>query len=154
MTAEIDYKMEGLLGLQQALNAGMQGGQLNGNFLAFHDIIESKNRYWFAKVIEGEVLSLATFREEETIKGVSCYGINYNVAEKYRGRGLAAETVNKGIEELKINFQRSFYVDAIIDEKNIHSIRVAKKIFPDSGAKAKDYFSGTPSLYFRKLIAI
>lgn len=150
--AEIDEKMEGLLGLQQALNTGAQGGQLSENYVAFHDVIENENRYWFAKVVEGEVLSLATFRENEPVKGVSSYSINYNVAEKHRRRGLAVEVVNKGIDELKINFRRPFYIDAIIDEKNINSIKVAQKIFPGPGIKTKDHFTGAPSVLFHKLV--
>lgn len=150
----MDNPMDGLLGFQQALNEGMPVNKLDANYVIFHDKTESGNRYSFAKVIDGEAQSLATFGQEEPIKGLDCYSINYSVNEKYRGRGLAVETVNKGIEELKKKFSRSFFVDAIIDETNIHSINVAKKIFSNSGINTNDHLSGAPSLLFHKLIRL
>lgn len=149
---ENDDKLEGVAGLQQGLNAGMQGGQLTDSYQSFHDLIENKNRYWFAKVINGEALSLATFREEEPVKGITSYSLNYSVAENHRGKGLAVQAANKGIEELKKHLQRPFYVDAIIDETNVHSINVAKQIFLNPGQKTKDHFTGVPSILFVKLI--
>ena len=154
MTASIEENMEGLLGIQQALNDGMSVPHLNENYLIFNDIIENENRYWFAKIVEREILSLATFRENPPVKGLSSYSINYSVAKKHRGQGLAVQAVNKGIEELKKLFQRPFYVDAIIDENNLHSIKIAKQIFPGDGFKKLDDISGVPSILFVKLIRV
>jgi hypothetical protein len=150
--------MDAFLEFQQALNAGIPVNYLDGGYFELQDEFVSGRRFCYAKVIDSELQVLVTFGSEETINGVDCYSVNYSVGEKYRGRGLAVEAVNIGIEELKNHLSRSnikkFYVDAIVDETNIHSIEVAKKLFPGPGIAKPDYYSGTPSLYFNRLIVI
>ena len=147
--------MDALHDFQRALNAGMSVNHLDAGYIERLDDIASGRRFCYAKVVAGEVHVLVTFGSEDQIKGVDCYSVNYAVGEKHRGRGLAVEAVNKGIEEIKKHYRRAkinkFYVDAIADVRNVHSIEVAKKIFPKPGIAARDLFSGTPSRYFLQL---
>lgn len=150
--------MDGLLSFQYALSDGMPFKKLDAGYLAIIDEVEGRRRFCYAKVTDGEVQALATFRQEDPIRGVDCFSVNYSVSEKHRGFGFAAEAVNKGIEELKKEFSlskmRSFIVDAFIDVNNIYSIKVAEKLFVGPGKEMMDSFSGTPSLYFRRMIAV
>ena len=150
--------IDGLHDFQQALNIGMPVSKLDAGYIERYDEIDGRKRYSYAKVVDGEVQALATFGEEELIKGVNCYSVNYSVGEKYRKRGLAVEAVNKGIEELKKKFIRlknkSFYVDAIIDVTNIQSLGVAKKLFSGPGLPMPDSYSGAPALYFNRRIEL
>ncbi|MBK9293427.1 MAG: hypothetical protein IPM57_03135 [Oligoflexia bacterium] len=156
--SKIPDPMEGLRSFQQMLDTGIHLKNLGTDYLGGYDEAPGRKRYSFAKVVDGEVQSLATFGQEDPINGVENYSINYSVSEKYRGRGLAVEVANKGIEELAKIYRetntKSFRVDAIIDLMNTHSIKVAKKLFPGPGIKTKDHFTGIPSLYFVKLIVI
>lgn len=117
---------------------------------------DGMKRFSYMKIVGRELQAIAIFLREKPINGVDCYNVNYAVSEKHRGNNLAVEAVNKGIEDLKKRFaqtaMKSFYVDAIVNEKNIPSIKVAEKIFPDPAKPHVDYYSKTPSLYFRKLI--
>lgn len=150
--------MDGLLSFQQALNDGMPVNKLDADYIERYDENSDGKRYSYAKVVTGKVLALATFGQEQPINHVDCYSVNYSVNEKYRGRGLAVEVVNRGIKELKKHFSqsktRSFYVDAIIDETNVYSINIAKKLFPGSGQKMLDFNSGVSSLYFQRLVIL
>lgn len=154
----MDNPMNALLAFQQELNAGMPVNNLDASYVFRNDEYNGGKRYSYAIVIDGEVQALATFGQEEPINGVDCYSVNYYVNEKHRGRGLAVEVVNKGIKELRNDLAlisvRKFIVDAIIDVTNVHSIRVAEKLFPGPGKTMKDYYTGVPSLYFRKLIDV
>jgi RimJ/RimL family protein N-acetyltransferase len=150
--------MEALLSFQQVFNNGMTVIKLDADYVERYDEINGAKRYCYAKIVEGEVQALATFGQEDPIEGLDCYSVNYSVSEKHRRRGLAVEVVNKGLKELKMRFgqteMQSFYIDAIIDVTNNLSIKVAKKIFSSPGQKAKDRYSGTPSVYFQRLIVI
>lgn len=98
------------------------------------------------------------FGLEDPINGVVCYNVGYAVNEGHRGRGLAVEAVNIGIANLKNELSRTglkiFYLEAVIDLMNIHSVRVAEKLFASSGVAMNERDTGTPALYFKKLIAI
>ncbi len=153
--------MDALLSYQHALNAGtIYTHEMDGCYLKRYGEVKSGKRYDYVKIVYGEVQALAIFGEEEPpFNGVNRYSVGYAVSETRRGRGLAVEAVNKGIEELKKEFGRvgmkSFYLEAVVGETNSHSIKVAKELFPGSAGKATtDSESGTPSLLFYKLIGI
>lgn len=150
--------IDGLLSFQYALNTGMAVRKLDADYVERFDEIVGGVRFCYAKVIAGQVQSLATFGSEEAIHGVDCFSVNYSVDEKFRGRGLAIEIVGRGIEEIKRHLRQSnkssFYVDAIIETTNSHSIKVAGKLFSKPGVAMTDHISGVPSLYFRRLIRI
>lgn len=154
----LPHPIDGLLSFQQALNTGMTVIKLDANYVERHDQIDGGIRYSYAKVVDGEVQALATFRQEEPFKSVDRYSLNYSVGEKHRGRGLAVEAVNKGIDELKKEFSqfkiKRFYIETIIEVTNIHSIQVAKKLFPDHGIANPDSETGMSSLSFFMLIEI
>lgn len=84
--------------------------------------------------------------------------VGYAVNESYRRRGLAIAAINKGIEDLKKIFSatkiKNFYVDAVIDQTNLSSIKVAEKIFSGSGEVIIETYSKRPLLHFKKLITI
>lgn len=151
--------MEALLKYQHAVNAGaVDPNQIEGGYLKLSGEVPSGKKYDFVKILAGEVQALAIFGEEESYKGVPRYSVGYAVSENHRGRGLAVEAVNKGIEEFKKEFSRlkikNFFVEAMIDKNNTPSIKVAKKLFPGDGVPKPDSETGTPALLFYKLITI
>ncbi len=147
--------------IQQALKNGIPFDHrelTDGYIMLDKDFPDSGKTYSYAKVIDGEVQALAIFAVEDPFKNVDRYSVGYAVKEIYRGRGLAVEAVSRGIEELKTRFRntktKSFYIEALIDVLNTHSIDVAKKIFPGPGFLSEDQYTGTPVLLFYKLIVI
>lgn len=152
--------MDALISLQQALNDGVPVDlrELDSGYHLIYDEPNGGRRFSYPKIIRGDVQALAIFGLVEPINGVTCFSVGYAVHEKYRGRNLAVEAVNRGIDELKRGFGRtrmqSFYVEAVIDETNAYSISVAKKLFSGSGKPMNDSYSGTPSLYFSRLVAV
>lgn len=152
--------MDALRMLQKLVDSGppIDSSSLDEGYLKMYDEPDGRKRFSYAKIIDGEIQVLVTFGQEEPYRGVPRYSVNYAVNESHRGRGLAVEAVNKGIEELKKEFSqikmKGFYIEAIIDVTNTHSIKVAKTLFPRPGVETEDSGSGTPSLLFFKLIVL
>lgn len=147
--------------LQQALNDGMPviPSELDAGYKMFYDEpFLGGRRFSFAKIVDGEAHTLSIFGLESPIDGVIYYNVGYAVKESLRGKGLAIEAVNTGIEKLKNELGREqvdkFYVEAVINITNHHSINVAKKLFLNDGIAMKEGTTETPALYFRKLITI
>jgi hypothetical protein len=149
-----------LLKFQDTINAGgpVDPEVLNEGYAILPDEINGGIRNSFAKIVDGEVQAMSIFGLVDPIDGLHCFNVGYAVKESCRGRGLAVEAVNKGIKELSKSFVnagvRRFYIDALIDAKNIHSLNVAKRLFSNLGVPAIDESTGTPSFYFKRLIVI
>lgn len=147
--------------IQQALNNNIPFAHRNlsdGYLTMSKEFPNGGKTYSYAKIIDLEIQVLAIFGLEDPIDGVDCYSVGYAVKENHRRRGLGVEAVNKGIEELKIEFSRtkmkSFYVEAVIDKMNTSSIKVAEKLFPGSGIAIIERYTNTPAFQFKRLIEI
>jgi RimJ/RimL family protein N-acetyltransferase len=129
---------------------------LDSNFKTRYDQYPIGHRYIFAKIVDGEAQAIAIFGLDEPIDGVDCYSLGYAVSEKHRRRGLAAEVINKGIEEMKKTLTtaavKSFYVEAVIDVANTASVRFAEKFFSSSGLRVIERESGRTALQFKRLV--
>lgn len=149
-----------LQSLQQSLNDGMpiDPTDLDANsYLTFYDEQPSGSRFSYAKVVNRQAQALSIFGVEERLGKLDCFSVGYAVSEKHRGRGLSIEAVNKGLADLKRKFgykMESFYLEAMIDMTNAPSLKIAARIFAVPGIKTIDDESGTPALYFRKLIQV
>ncbi len=146
--------------LQQALDDGMPVDSTDldwKSYLTFYDEQPSGSRFSYAKVVDREAQALSIFGVEKPVDGLECFSVGYAVSEKCRGRGLSVEAVDRGLVDLKKKFgdkMSSFYLEAMIDVSNEPSLRIASKIFDVPGVKTTDDESGTPALYFRKLIQV
>lgn len=153
--------MEALSSYQQALNTGWKydhAHKLDEHYRMLSGKVKSGKKIDFIKIVKREVHALAIFGEEEPFEGINRYSIGYAVSEKNRGNGLAFEAVNKGIEELKNHYRllgfKSFYIEALIDEENTHSLKVAEKLFTTLATSVPDEETGTPALLFYKIITV
>ncbi len=150
-----------LLSFQQKLDSGasVDSSLIIEDYLTMYDEPgEGRRRYSYAKIIGKEIQTLAIFGLENSVDGIVCYNVGYAVKENHRGRGLAVEAINKGIEDLKKKFSlqgiKNFYLEAVVGVNNKHSIQVAEKIFLKPGVLILESESNTPSLLFRKLISV
>jgi RimJ/RimL family protein N-acetyltransferase len=153
--------MIALISLQQAVTTGdptVTPQSLGEDYVMFYDEPNGGKRFSYAKVVNREVQALSIFGLTDPIEGVPCFSVGYAVSERHRGQGLAVEAVRKGIKEMRMGFERTaidkFYVEAVIDELNVHSIKTAELLFSCPGVATKDHYTKTPALYFKKLITI
>ncbi len=156
---EIADPMNGLRNFQRELDNGtqMEFRELNKSYFArFDEFPEGGKRYSYLKIMNGEIQAISMFGLVEPIKGVDCYSIGYAVNENYRRRGLALESVNLGLADLAVILgqmkMKKFYLEAVVDVDNMPSLILAKKLFSSLGLPTKDYPTGKPALYFKKLI--
>ncbi len=148
--------MEALVSYQQALDSGMpiDPSEMEGDYLLKSGEVAGAKRFDYVKLVDRKVQALAMFVEDEPYKGVARFSLAYAVCENHRGRGLAVEAINRGVEDFKKKFSqaavRSFYVEALIDQNNTPSIKVAKQVLPGPGVEKPDEETGTPALLFYK----
>ena len=152
--------LDALKSLQQEVDGGMSVNlcELDEDYKMIYDEPGDKKRFSYAKIVDGKVQALSIFAIAEPIDGVPCFNIGYAVEQNNRGCGLGVEAVNKGIDELKNGFGRtkmeSFYLEAIVEETNKPSIKVAEKLFSCSGKAIIDQYTGKSALYFKRLVVI
>ena len=116
-------------------------------------------RYFLAQIIDNEVISIAIFGLERVINGIPYYSLGFAVKETYRGKGLAIKIMNIGLGVLKGEISKrfkvkGFYLEGLIDQGNINSLRVASKLTSKKGIPTQDYETGTPSYLFEQYIEI
>lgn len=146
--------------LQEALDQGMplDAGELEENYKFYYDEPGNGRRFSFVKIVNREAQSLVIFGLENPIDGLTCYNVGYAVKESCRGRGFAMEAINYGLKKLitQLSHERlkAFYLEALVDQSNVHSINVAKKFFSNEPDLVIDRESGTISLQFKKIIYI
>lgn len=151
--------MDSLRDLQRAIDANMdlKFGHILGDFFGRYELLPDHEKFVFAKIINGEVQSLATFGTSEPISGVPTYSVNYSVNEKFRRQGLATEAVIFGAGVMKSYMAPKgidkFYIEAIIDIGNLPSIKLAEKLFPGPSIPVIDEYSDTKCVQFKKLIS-
>ena len=149
-----------LIDLEEKLRRSMtaESSESDVNYKAFsYESLRGKH-FIYAKVINSEVQAISVFEHENPFRGTERYSLLYAVRENCRGLRLSVEAVNKGIGELSIALKQkgitSFYVEALIDEKNIPSIKVAERLFPQPPFSTTDDETGTPAKLFHKLFTI
>jgi hypothetical protein len=159
---EMPDMMESLKSLQDALNNGeifqIQTCALNKHYKVILDQPLGNTRFSYAKMEKGQVQAFSVFVQADHINGVPCFNIGYAVQPKYRGKGLAIEAVNVGVEELKNGLGRAgvkeFYVESVIDATNIPSIKVSEKLFSTVGTEVTDSNSQKLCVRFEKLVKV
>lgn len=131
---------------------------LDRAYRVYADAPGGKLRLTYAKVVKGDVQVLVNFALVEPIEDIPAFNVGYAVKPNHRGRGLAVEAVRKAIEEMKNGFSRqqefgrNFYVEAIVEASNQHSIRVAEVIFGEPGKLITDVHANLPALYYKMLV--
>lgn len=152
--------MIALIQLQQALNEATNTGfrELNTTYRLRYDEFNNGKRFLFAKVVNNEVLCLSIFGLVDPINSIECWAVGYAVSESHRRRGLASEAFHVGLDELKKvsskTNKKNFYIEAVIDNKNKPSIKLAEKLFSAFGENIIDEESGNPALWYKKLIIV
>jgi hypothetical protein len=122
-----------------------------------HEIFgEISFRLTYVRFDEKTVISFVNIVPCEPVERIHCFQIGYAVPEAYRNRGLAKETIEMVLKEMKHGYQRAgitkFYVEAIIEANNKPSLRVAEHTISASPTEIIDQFSGSPAFqYLRKI---
>lgn len=113
-------------------------------------------RFTYTLIKDEKVQAVSLFALTEPIKDIPCFNIGYAVIEKERSKGIAAQIVKKGIDELQHGLKRKgiseFHIEAVISVTNEPSKKLAEKLISDSPISGTDSFSGEAVLqYVRKV---
>lgn len=130
---------------------------LDTNLYLFKDTAMGSQRFTYARVENAKtVTAFVMLAWVEPIVGVPCFAIGYAVPEKYRKQGRAKDAVEAVLAEMKHGLSRTpittYYVEAIIDQTNEGSKRIAEQLISDKPETITDEISGLPA--FRYLLKV
>lgn len=147
--------MDSLNLLQQALDENLVSFdpcEIHPEVAVHYDTPNNAARFTYA-IFNGRVAqSIALFVMTEPVEGVSCFQMGWATIESARGKGLATNVVSKGLAELKSGMKRNgidkFFIEAVIAESNIQSIKLADRLFSEKAKACTDSFSGVSAVQF------
>lgn len=105
-------------------------------------------RLTYVRLHAGKVTALVMAVPCDPFESKPCFNIGYAVAVNYRGQGRAKEIVKAAIAEMQHGFCRAgmkeFFVEAIVAEDNLPSIRVAEQVVSVTYNSKVDGHHGLP----------
>lgn len=107
-------------------------------------------QYTFVYLDGKTVRAFSTFALNGTYKGSHNLAVGYAVPDAFRNKGLAKAILRAGIAELQNGFRGMppFYVEAVVSEQNIASLRVAEAVLGNELERFKDGLSRGPAVRF------
>lgn len=135
----------------------LQQGSVYPNLYVYYDEIGNNSfRFAYVRLEKKTVIAFVNIVPCDPIGRVRCFQIGYAVPELYRNRGLAKETIEMVITEMKHGYRRAgleeFYIEAIIDANNNPSRRVAEYTISTKPKEIIDKNSGLQAFQYRRKI--
>ena len=109
-------------------------------------------RFTYVRLKRLTVTALVMFAAQPPIKGKPNFAIGYAVPNIYRCQGRAKEIVAAAIADMKAGLKRnghsSFYIEAIVDEENMASRRIAEQLISNVSEAIVEENSGLPAFRY------
>jgi hypothetical protein len=146
------FQEEFLLG-----NIRLEPGSIYPDLYTHYQIFgENSFRVTYVRFDNKTVISFVNIVPCEPVNGTHCFQMGYAVPEAYRNRGLAKETIQMVLKEMKQGYQRAgitkFYVETIIEANNKPSLRVAEQTISSNSTEIIDKLSGAAAFQFLRKI--
>jgi hypothetical protein len=145
-----------LVSFQEALSAGglrLERGRVDPNVYLHVDRAQGKTRFTYVHLDGKTVTAFVSFVINGTFEGHPNFAAGYAVPEPFRNQGRAKAILTAGIAEMQNGFRGypPFYVEAVVSEKNVASLKVAETVLGGEAERIKDSHSGEPAVrYARK----
>lgn len=137
--------------LEQAIACGevrLQKGRVDPTLWMTVDKPNGEMRLTYVRLEASKVVALVMAIACDPYESKPCFNLGYAVAEPCRRQGYAKEIVKSAIAEMKTGFGGAgiveFYIEAIVGEDNLASIRVAEQVISTSFNSKPDDFTGVP----------
>ncbi|WP_343817591.1 GNAT family N-acetyltransferase [Dyella marensis] len=152
--------MEALRSFQEAYDnreLRTESGRVHRDLIVHADQSGGAPRMTYAQFDGALVAGLVEFVLADPIDNVICWQTGYAVREEFRGRGLGAELLQKGIDEMQNGFRNlapSIYVEAVIAKENLPSRRIAERVLGGSATDCTDAYSGESAVQYKRLVRL
>jgi hypothetical protein len=137
--------------LEQAIACGevsLQKGKVDPTLWMTIDKPNGELRLTYVRLEASKVVALVMAIPCDPYESKPCFNLGYAVAEPSRRKGYAKEIVRAAIAEMQRGFggagMSEFYVEAIVGETNLASIRVAEEVLSSTFNSKPDGFTGVP----------
>ncbi|ALL06334.1 hypothetical protein AQ505_12990 [Pedobacter sp. PACM 27299] len=138
-------------------NLKLQPGIIFPDLFLHSDMLGNNNfRLTYVQLENSIVTSFVNFVTCPPIENTACLQMGYAVPVEYRNQGRAKKAIEMALTEMKFGYQKAgvvaFYVEAIVEQGNKPSIRVAEQTISKTPLLIIDQFSNKRSLqYLRKM---
>jgi RimJ/RimL family protein N-acetyltransferase len=150
---------DALQSFQQALLMGdvqLQPGEIDTSIFVHADQPDGNPRLTYVSLSGKLVTAFVNFVLAGRVEGLPCFQIGYAVPEEGRCQGLGKRAVAAAIAEIAAGMGRHgpFYIEAIVDRKNVASQRIAQATISSNPLEITDEISGQLAFqYLRKVEA-
>lgn len=150
-----------LSSFDEALKAGdisVHPGELDPNIFLHFDRPNGEPRLTYVRLKDKSVTALISFIQEQPVEGTLCWSVGWAVPKELRGQGRAGDAFLAALRELRHGLVRNgvkeFYIEAIVEDVNMASHRVAEKVVSSAVKRDVDRDAGVPVIqYLRKVDA-
>lgn len=153
--------MDGLNGLQLALNAGtvqLSQCDVHPGLKVLLDHPNNTPRFTYAQVDGKSVQAIALIVLTEPLEALPCFQLGFAVVEPLRGRGVGSRIVRQAMDELVNGLSRTpmkeFYLEAVVSRENHASIAILKRLISEPPKSCKDGFSGDSAFQYLQKIPV
>lgn len=146
---------DALVSFQEALSSGrlrLERGRVDPTVYLHVDQAQGKPRFTYVHLDGKTVTAFVNFVINGTFEGHPNFAAGYAVPEPYRIQGRAKAILAAGIAEMQNGFRGHppFYVEAVVSEKNVASLKVAEAVLGGEVERFKDSHSGEPAVRFAR----
>lgn len=144
-----------LVSFQEALSAGglhLERGRVDPTVYLHIDQAQGQTRFTYVHLDGKTVTAFVSFVLNGAFEGHPNLAAGYAVPEPYRNQGKAKTILAAGIAEMQNGFRGHppFYVEAVVSEKNVASLKVAEAVLGGEAERIKDSHSGEPAVRFAR----
>lgn len=144
-----------LVSFQEALSTGglrLERGRVDPTVYLHVDQAQGMPRFTYVHLDGKTVTAFVSFVPNGTFEGHPNFAAGYAVPEPFRNQGKAKATLAAGIAEMQNGFRGHppFYVEAVVSEKNVASLKVAEAVLGGEAERIKDSHSGEPAVRFAR----
>lgn len=146
---------DALVSFQEALSSGrlrLERGRVDPTVYLHVDQAQGKPRFTYVHLDGKTVTAFVSFVPNGTFEDHPNLAAGYAVPEPYRNKGKAKAILASGIAEMQNGFRGHppFYVEAVVSEKNVASLKVAEAVLGGEPESIEDNISGEPALRYAK----
>jgi hypothetical protein len=144
---------------EAALKAGeisVHPGVLDAKIFVHMDKPTGEPRFSYVRLDRTLVTAFVVFIPAEPYEGLPCFQVGWAVPKNLRGQGRAADAFKAAVNELwngmSRNGIREFYVEAVVEQGNVASERLAENVVSSAVKTGIDKNAKVPiTQYFRRI---
>ncbi|KAI3593385.1 hypothetical protein D9X30_1695 (plasmid) [Cupriavidus sp. U2] len=156
---DLEMPMKSFEAALKSREIAVQPGALDEKIFVHMDKPAGEPRFSYVRLDRTTVTAFVVFIPADPYERLPCFQVGWAVPKELRGQGRAADAFRAAVNELwngmSRNGMREFYVEAVVEQGNVASEKLAEKVVSSAVKTGIDKNAGVPiTQYFRKIDGI